>query len=348
MSETHIISRILARWYETNKRDLPWRHTKNPYFIWLSEIILQQTRVEQGMPYYQKFVATYPTVRSLATAPEDDVLKLWQGLGYYSRARNLQFAAKQIMSEHGGQFPTNYAQIIGLKGIGIYTASAISSFAFGSKNAVVDGNVIRTLTRLFNISDPVNKRSVQIQIQALADTLLDTSDPGRHNQAMMEFGALHCAPRQPDCQNCPVQAHCASFAAGTVDQIPLKEKAKAKRDRHFHFAIVSDGASVCLEKRDSTDIWAGLHQFPLIETAHSDEVSNHEIAALIGIKDIQILKVHAHKKHVLSHQNIHSRFYHCSVPDMDNSKFSAIKLSEVHRFALPRLIDRYLENQDIF
>ena len=225
MSGAHIISRNLARWYETNKRNLPWRHTKNPYFIWLSEIILQQTRVEQGLPYYRKFIETYPNVESLATAPEDDVLKLWQGLGYYSRARNLQFAAQQIMSEHGGQFPTEYGQIIDLKGVGIYTAAAISSFAFGSEKAVVDGNVIRTITRLFNISEPVNKRSTQLQIQALANRLLDTSDPGAHNQAMMEFGALHCVPKQPDCHICPIKTHCASFAAGTVDQIPLKEKA---------------------------------------------------------------------------------------------------------------------------
>jgi A/G-specific adenine glycosylase len=347
MSGAHIISRNLARWYETNKRNLPWRYTKNPYFIWLSEIILQQTRVEQGLPYYQKFIESYPNVESLATASEDDVLKLWQGLGYYSRARNLQFAAQQIMSEHGGQFPTEYDQIIDLKGIGIYTAAAISSFAFGSEKAVVDGNVIRTITRLFNISEPVNKRSTQLQIQALADKLLDISDPGAHNQAMMEFGALHCVPKQPDCLACPVQTHCASFAAGVVDQIPLKEKAKTKRDRFFHFIIVSDGKSVCLEKRDSKDIWAGLHQFPLIETFHAEEIADNEIEPFIGIKKLTLSKVETHSKHILSHQNIHSRFYHCSVPDIENANFTTVKLSEVHRFALPRLIDRYLENRDI-
>ena len=347
MKKASKISKLIAQWYTQNKRDLPWRETTDPYKIWLSEIILQQTRVEQGLPYYHNFLAKYPNVDRLAQASEDAVLKLWQGLGYYSRARNLHSTAKHISLNKKGKFPGAYDEIIKLKGIGNYTASAIASFAFGEPKAVVDGNVIRVISRLFGITTAVNKSSTIKHIQELAAQLLDTSNPAAHNQAMMDFGSLQCIPRNPDCSICPLNKDCLAQRVDMVHEIPFKPKAKAKTNRFFNFLILQKKDRVVLERRDENDIWAGLYQFPLLERVDEKELSKSEIAHFLNHGEFVIQNIRSHKKHILSHQNIFTRFYHIEILDEIPSKYNAIKTNEVHRFALPRLIDKYLESHTL-
>ncbi|MEY4860751.1 MAG: hypothetical protein RL059_450 [Bacteroidota bacterium] len=227
----------LISWYLINKRDLPWRKTKNPYKIWMSEIILQQTRVQQGLPYYQKFISTYPTIQSLALANEDEVLNLWQGLGYYSRARNMLKTANVINEEYKGSFPTSYNDLLKLKGIGEYTAAAIASFSFNEPVAVVDGNVYRVLSRLFDIETPIDSVEGKKAFRFLADEVLDKVNPATFNQAIMEFGALHCTPKKPDCNNCVLNRTCLSRENGTISQRPVKKKKTAAKERFFVYKI---------------------------------------------------------------------------------------------------------------
>ena len=257
-------SDILSQWYAINKRDLPWRSTVNPYHIWLSEIILQQTRVEQGLPYYLKFIDTFPVVADLANADEDLVLKLWQGLGYYSRARNLQFSAKLILSEFGGNFPDNHADILKLKGVGPYTAAAISSFSFGLPFAVLDGNVIRVLSRVFGIQTPFDTTAGKKQFQKLAQELLDKKNSAEYNQAIMEFGALQCVPKSPKCNHCPIVNDCIAFNTNTVSLLPVKSKKLKVKSRFLHFLVVNKNNEVLIGKRKS-GIWQGLYEFPFLE-----------------------------------------------------------------------------------
>ena len=257
-------SDILSQWYAINKRDLPWRSTVNPYYIWLSEIILQQTRVNQGLPYYLKFIDAFPAVADLANADEDLVLKLWQGLGYYSRARNLQFSAKLILSEFGGNFPDNHADILKLKGVGSYTAAAISSFSFGLPFAVLDGNVIRVLSRVFGIQTPFDTTAGKKQFQKLAQELLDKKNPAEYNQAIMEFGALQCVPKSPKCNDCPIVNDCIAFNTNTVSLLPVKSKKLKVKNRFLHFLVVNKNNEVLIGKRNS-GIWQGLYEFPFLE-----------------------------------------------------------------------------------
>lgn len=341
------ITETLLRWYVQHKRELPWRETKDAYLIWLSEIILQQTRVEQGMPYYLQFREAFPTVSELADAPEDTVMKLWQGLGYYSRARNLHAAAKQVVSEFNGQFPTDYAGLIQLKGVGPYTAAAIASIAFDEPKAVVDGNVIRVISRLFGIQEPVNESATQKRIAALAESLLDHRQPGEHNQAIMDFGALQCVPKSPNCQACPLLDDCEAHRLGLVGVLPKKTSKTKRRTRFLHFLVASDGEQLLLQKRGTDDIWAGLYQFPMKETEQDLELSTKDVGDHLGNKVQTIDRVTIAKKHVLSHQDLFARFYHVRVKNLETSPFEAIKTSELHRFALPRLIDRYLEHHDL-
>ncbi len=231
-------SNTLIYWYLQNNRDLPWRKSKNPYFIWLSEIMLQQTRVAQGLAYYLKFTTTFPTVFDLAKADESTVLKMWQGLGYYSRARNLHFSAKQISNELNGIFPSTYEEIIKLKGIGDYTASAISSICFNEPTAVVDGNVYRVLSRYFGLNTPTNSTSGIKEFKTLAQTLIDISQPGTYNQALMDFGALHCKPQNPLCETCPFSDSCVAFEKKLTKELPVKEKKIKVRKRYFNFLVI--------------------------------------------------------------------------------------------------------------
>lgn len=232
------IGGIIREWYEKNRRELPWRETHDPYRVWLSEVILQQTRVDQGLGYYRRFLEAFPNVDALARASEDEVLKLWQGLGYYSRARNLHQAAREIMAERGGALPEDYEGWLKVKGVGAYTAAAIASICFGEPRAVVDGNVSRVIARIHGVETPVNSSAGAREIAALAGGMLDRSDPGTHNQAMMEFGALQCIPRDPGCPVCPVQVQCIANRTGEVNRLPVKRPRKKPVDRYFYYYIM--------------------------------------------------------------------------------------------------------------
>ena len=257
-------SKLLIDWYLSNQRELPWRKTKNPYHIWLSEIMLQQTRVAQGLPYYLRFTEEFPTVFDLAEASEEKVLKLWQGLGYYSRARNLHFTAKEIVKNHQGQFPSDYHQLLKLKGIGSYTAAAITSFAFNQPYAVVDGNVIRVLSRVFGIEIPYDSVTGKKRFQQLAQELLIKNKPGMYNQAIMEFGALQCKPKSPNCSICPMQDFCIAYQAMEVHAFPVRSKKIKVKERFLHFLMIQTDNGICIGKRKS-GIWNGLYEFPFFE-----------------------------------------------------------------------------------
>lgn len=335
-------SDILISWYSKYKRELPWRNTVSPYRVWLSEIILQQTRVAQGLGYYNKFVASYPKVEDLANDSEDNVLKLWQGLGYYSRARNLHATAKVVSSQFNGVFPVSYDEIIKLKGVGAYTAAAISSFCYGEKRAVVDGNVYRVLSRYFGISTPIDSTIGKKEFQELAQECLSIVNPGEHNQAIMEFGALQCTPK-PNCEICPLRDTCIAYSSSLVKSFPVKVKKTKIRDRYFNFIILSDGDTFYIQKREFKDIWENLYQFPLYE-------SKKEVLSPLELKEEFVnqaifLKVSKQFKHVLSHQHIYAKFWEFKLTKIPPMKgYKKIKKRDIQEFAIPRLIEKYLES----
>lgn len=303
-------SKTIISWYQEHKRDLPWRHSRDPYVIWLSEVILQQTRVEQGLPYFRRFLAHYPTVTDFAGASEDEILRHWQGLGYYSRARNMHAAAKAVVAEYGGIFPSTYAALIKLKGVGEYTAAAVASFAADEARAVVDGNVFRVLARCFGVDEPINSSKGKKLFAELAQSLLDERQPGVYNQAIMEFGALQCRPKNPGCDNCVMRLDCHALQAGNVTQLPRKIKGRESRNRFFNYFIVMEHNRLLMRKREAGDIWQSLHELPLIETSHpmdAGALSRHEqVVELFGTN--ALLDVIAARKHVLSHQNLFAQF----------------------------------------
>jgi len=341
-------SNILSQWYAINKRDLPWRNTENPYFIWLSEIILQQTRVDQGLSYYLKFIDAFPNVADLANADEDLVLKLWQGLGYYSRARNLQFSAKLILSEFDGKFPDNHADILKLKGVGPYTAAAISSFSFGLPFAVLDGNVIRVLSRIFGIQTPFDITEGKKKFQKLAQELLDKKNPAEYNQAIMEFGALQCVPKSPKCNDCPIVDDCIAFNTNTVSLLPVKSKKLKVKSRFLHFLVVNKNNEVLIRKRNS-GIWQGLYEFPFLEF---DENLN-EKSVLISTLWINFFNDSVKKicfiseeyVHKLSHQKIHAKFWEIDVSSFRSSDFKIVKFNELQKYPVSSLIEKYLNSR---
>ena len=260
-------SQKLLKWYKINQRNLPWRDVDDPYKIWLSEIILQQTRVQQGMPYYEKFILTFPTVYDLAKASEDEILKLWEGLGYYSRARNMHFTAKYIVEELHGKFPNNYADLLKLKGVGNYTAAAIASFAFKEAVAAVDGNVYRVLARIFGIKDDIMSNQAKKIFQSLANELIPKNQPDIFNQAMMDLGSMVCKPKQPLCETCFMQEECFAFRHDEIVNLPVKSKKIKVKKRFFHFLLLENAdKNIVIEQRSDNDIWKNLYQFPLIET----------------------------------------------------------------------------------
>lgn len=343
--------RDLARWYQLNKRNLPWRSESDPYKIWLSEIILQQTQVVQGLAYYLKFENKYPTVRHLAKAPEDEVLKLWQGLGYYSRARNLHAAAKDIVQSQNAVFPADFQRLRSLKGVGDYTAAAIASFAFGLPHAVVDGNVYRVLSRIFGIETPIDTGLAKKQFQQLAQELLDKKNPAVHNQAIMEFGSQYCKPVNPDCNNCIFRNKCYAFKANKVAQLPLKAKKTKIKDRFFNYLVIIDKQhNIWLKKRNARDIWQGLYEFVLFETkketALAELLTNKEVKTAIGSKP---LIVHSSKqyKHVLSHQHLYTVFCVIKVKSFNNKSYEKATLAQLNNFAFPRLIEKFLDDCDL-
>ncbi len=303
----------LIAWYNVHKRDLPWRDTSDPYRIWLSEIILQQTRVAQGLPYFESFLKSFPTVEDLAEAPLEKVLKLWQGLGYYSRARNLHAAAKQVVER--GSFPKSFRELLELKGVGEYTAAAIASFAYDEKVAVVDGNVYRVLARYCDIALPINSTEGVKEFKALAQKLISTSDPATYNQAIMEFGALQCVPKNPDCSICPLQKDCRAFQNRTVEIRPVKlKKTKVKKLFHHYLVIQTPDNSTILQRRADSGIWAGLYEFPFIESngamLPNEIVDNPILKDLIGKAEFGISAYNQQPIiHLLSHRKIHAYFW---------------------------------------
>ncbi len=341
------ISEKLTAWYKVNKRDLPWRNISDPYKIWLSEIILQQTQVVQGLNYYLKFIENFPTVKDLADAPEDKVMRLWQGLGYYSRARNLHAAAKDIQKNHHGIFPKTYDEIKELKGVGDYTSAAIASFAFKLPYAVVDGNVYRVLSRLFNIETPINSSQGKKEFQLLANEILNTKKPDLHNSAIMEFGALFCKPQKPKCEECPLEANCLAFQNKTVQMLPVKINKTKIKNRYFNYIIFNYKQFVYLSKRNEKDIWQNLYEFYLIEsseTINEETVLNNEelkeLSANFILKNKSVLA-----KHILSHQHLYATFYELEIDSPIKSKqFIKIHRSKLIDYALPQLIIRYLQN----
>ena len=341
----------LLAWYLQNKREMPWRKTNNPYHIWLSEIMLQQTRVAQGLPFYEKFIAAFPTVFDLAHASEETVLKLWQGLGYYSRARNLHFTAKHIVNNFQGKFPSTYSDLLKLKGVGDYTASAIASICYNEPVAVVDGNVYRVLARYLGIDTPINSSEGNKEFKKIAMDLLDKQNAGTYNQAIMEFGALQCKPGLPDCLPCPLNNSCAALATNTITVLPVKLKKTKITKRYFNYVLFKlKNKETLIQKRTAKGIWQHLYELPLLETE----------TALIP-KDFEKLSVfqsyvagspYVLKKcnstpiiHKLSHQHLYTNFYIVETEGRIHERSEQLKipLSDLKQYPVPILISNFIE-----
>ena len=341
------VSKSLTSWYLNNKRDFPWRKTTDPYKIWLSEIILQQTQIKQGLPYYEAFVSNYPTVFALAKASESDVLKLWQGLGYYSRARNLHATAKHVVASLNGKFPDNYIDLLKLKGIGDYTASAIASICFNENTAVLDGNVYRFLSRYYGIDTAINTTTGFKIFKALAQEIIDKNNPAEHNQAIMDFGSRQCSPSNPDCSICPFNKSCVAFNENIVNKLPVKLKAKKPVKKYFNFLVfVSDYGETILEKREENGIWKNLYQFPLIETEKDSSLNKFhtKLKNYTLIKDLEYeLSLYNDTDiiHKLSHQHLHTKFW---IISLKKTPVPGIPIKKIRNYAVPVLIEKFIED----
>jgi A/G-specific adenine glycosylase len=342
----------LILWYLENKRDLPWRKTRNPYLIWLSEVILQQTRVSQGLPYYLKFVEKYPSVHDLASAPLDDVLKLWQGLGYYSRARNLHKTAIYISNELDGIFPRHYKDLLQLKGVGDYTASAIASICYDEVTAVVDGNVNRVLSRVFGLKTPINSSIGIKSFKALAQQLIDSEQPGTYNQAIMEFGARYCIPHKPDCSRCIFNDKCEALKQNQVALLPIKLKKATVQRKYFNYLVfLSEDGKTILQQRTGKGIWQLLYEFPLIETSEEvdlDQLQNHEEYKSLTKKfDIQSISLFnkASIIHKLSHRHLYTRFW---IVESSELREDGIPIPQAQDYAVPVLVGNLISEISLF
>lgn len=340
----------LRSWYIQNRRHLPWRETTDPYLIWLSEVILQQTRIDQGLAYFNRFAEKYPNIKLLADAPEDEVLKLWQGLGYYSRARNLHQAAKTVATNFNGDFPSTYNNIIGLKGVGEYTAAAIASISFNLPYAVVDGNVYRFLSRLFGIDSPIDSTKGKKLFRELANEILDTNDPGLHNQAMMEFGALQCTPKKPNCLQCIFNDCCLALNEGKIEKLPVKQGKIKIKHRYFNYIIFENEDHTFLQKRTGNDIWKNLFEFPVIETDEKTEVDQVLRTFNQLPEETNTLGLHVSNwsKQVLSHQHIHYRFIQINwneeIPGWED--LIRVDKKDIFKFAVPKPVEQKLAQLD--
>ncbi|MFH1160993.1 MAG: A/G-specific adenine glycosylase [bacterium] len=341
----------LITWYHRHKRDLPFRGTCDPYLIWVSEVILQQTRMEQGLGYYLRFVERFPDMVSLASADEEEVLKLWQGLGYYSRARNLHETARKLVKENGGQFPKTYKEIRNLKGIGDYSAASIASLSFGEPYPAVDGNVYRFLARFFGIKDPAGSGSGKKRAVQLSSERIDRKNPGAFNQAMIEFGALVCKPANPACQDCIFRSGCYAFTRNIVDRLPVRSKQTKIRRRYFNYLVITDeqkGAiRIHLHKRTGNDIWENLYDFPLIETTRKVSLktlfNSEAFRSYFPERLPEISHVSEEFRHILSHQIILARFFRVSLKGQPARISRPVTLDEIRQFPVPRLITLYLQ-----
>ena len=340
-------SNKLVNWYKANKRDLPWRNTVNAYHIWLSEIILQQTRVAQGTPYYLAFIKEFPDLEDLANASEDKVLKMWQGLGYYSRARNLHFTAKDIAKNYGGKFPNDYKKILKLQGVGTYTAAAISSFAFDLPYAVVDGNVIRVLSRVFGLDTPFDTTIGKKKFQSLAQQLLITEHPAIYNQAIMEFGALQCVSKSPDCSICPMQDFCEAYNVNRVNILPVKSKTIKVKNRFLHFLMIKDKGNIYLKKRRK-GIWMGLYEFPFLEFKHrvseKEVLDSEEWLNFFKANKLDVCLVSNEFVHVLSHQKIYAQFWQLKAKDISLKEYKLVPKKDLLNYPVSRLTEKYFES----
>lgn len=348
-------SNQIILWYEKNRRDLPWRVNREPYYVWLSEIILQQTRVAQGLPYFNSFIDKYRTIQTLANAKEKQVLRMWQGLGYYSRARNLHKTANIVANEYGGVFPDSYSELKKLPGIGAYTASAIASICFGQPVAVVDGNVIRLLSRYHAIETAVDTKEGNVVIRNIADELLDVSMPGLHNEAMMEFGALQCVPQSPDCINCICIDGCSAGRRGNANAFPVKKKRTEVKDRYFHYIVFvfsnMEEKRYGLKLRENGDIWQGLYDFPLIlaDSWLDTDAVTAEIGKFVSsTASFVITNVSRDYLHKLTHQRIHARFFLVALDGKaESNHFSMFSNKEIERLPKPVLVVNYLKDYKI-
>eukprot|EP01132_Coremiostelium_polycephalum_P000137 gene137-186_t len=344
----------LLAWYQQHKRTLPWRETTDPYKIWLSEIILQQTRVVQGMPYYQRFIENYPTLIDLVAAGEEAVLRIWQGLGYYTRARNLYACAAKVLEEFQGNFPSNYQTLLTLPGIGPYTAAAIASIAFHEAVPAIDGNVYRVLARIFGITMPINSVKSQPAFRQLAEKLISKNHPGTYNQAMMEFGALQCTPTNPLCGTCIFRIHCVAFNTQRQDQLPIKIPKGTVKKRFFHYLCIQQSDQVLMKRRKMGDIWTGLYDFYLIEDAAQKEFAQLEdgMVSLIAQHQLHVNKIPPIYKHVLTHRVIYASFFqvNATAAFMDDVRsllgdhmLDRLSLEDTKRLPKPQLICNFLE-----
>lgn len=340
-------ARLLIEWYHEHKRDLPWRNTNDPYLIWISEIILQQTRVAQGYAYYQRFIERFPNLESLAASEENEVLKYWQGLGYYSRARNIHQTAISV----NGVFPVKYEDILKLKGIGTYTAAAICSFAYNQPHAVVDGNVYRVLSRFFGINEPIDSGKGKKIFASLAHDLLDKIQPALYNQAIMDFGALQCTPLSPDCTVCPFKNRCFAFNHNMVSSLPIKQNKTKTSERFFYYLLIRDNGNIYLNKRTENDIWKNLYELPLIESNTAlvvdDFIRKQEFASIFKENSVVNVRLLNKTKHVLSHRIIYADFYELDAQDIKMdflSKYTKLNMVDLELYPVSRLMHNFFEN----
>lgn len=346
----------LLNWYAKSDRPLPWKEERDPYVIWLSEVILQQTRVQQGLPYFKRFIERFPRVEDLAAASQEEVLKLWEGLGYYSRARNMHDTARYISRECNGRFPDRYEALLALKGVGPYTAAAIASFAFDLPHAVVDGNVYRVLARYFGIDIPIDSSAGKKHFSQLAGRLLDPDQPGRYNQAIMDFGATHCTPKKPLCETCPLQRACHALAHKQISELPVKSKKTEKKKRFFHYLVLQHNESVFLRKRVEKDIWKHLFEFPLIETSQpltrTEELLRRPgWRQYVGDVQFRVEQVSPPFRQTLTHQKITARFWKFQLHDYPAGReqdLIEVNQKNLRRFAFPKIIDCYLQDKSLY
>ncbi len=345
------LTQELLAWYAENKRDLPWRNTTNPYYIWLSEIILQQTRVVQGWDYYLRFIENFPTVFDLAAADEEKVLKLWQGLGYYSRARNLHFTAQKIAADYNGIFPKTAKELQKLKGIGAYSAAAIASFAFNECVPAVDGNVLRVVSRLFGIFEPIDSLKGKNAILEKLHVLIDKKHSGTFNQAIIEFGALYCKPSSPDCMHCIFAKTCYANKQQCVNQLPIKSQQVKMKERYFYYLVIADNQQILLHKRTQNDIWKGLYDFPLIESPISLDTKKLQQAIKNKLKlwecgNFKIISQKSEIKHQLTHQSIYVNFVILEIQSPLHfiaPPYIWAASKQIHDYPVPRLIELFWE-----
>ena len=347
MTQLREFSDLLLNWYSDHKRDLPWRRTKIAYRIWVSEIILQQTRVAQGMDYYKKFLSRFPTVNKLAGASEDEILKIWQGLGYYSRARNMHATAQILVEKYDGQFPDNYNELIQLKGIGPYTASAIASICFGEPRPVVDGNVMRVIARYCGLEIPVNSNEGIKRIHELAEQFMEATTPGDYNQAIMELGALICVPQKAQCQKCPVNKECVAFNLGITDKLPIKTKKSKIKNRYLDYLCVVKNNSIYLFKRGDNDIWKGLYDMPFLEHIQPKPVNETLDDLQTKFPESSVKKMKTESEwhvHLLSHQRIHARYWHLEPSESSQFNYQnaePVSFGTIEKYPVSKLTERF-------